>query len=568
MHFLNSFNIKHLLFLLCSIAISSLLLIIFSTIFQLLSIKKELINVAEKDIPLTAMVTEVALQQLEQSIEFERILHYGALRQIEEQASHAEAKFIHSKQKFQQLSQQVDTTFIQAEEMLESIISSVSDGSDRQALLAFETQLKTLDKAHKSYDNHASEVVTALDAHDLNKAETLATSVEEEEATLNHSIENLLRQLGAFTEAAGLRAEAHEKSAIEWVIIIGSLATLLIITFSLLISKTIINQINGTRTVISEIVNNLDLTLRLKDLGNNELSHLGRDLNSLFQTLNQAIGNVINSSNQLASASEELSVISIQNAKSVAQQYQEIEQVTFALDELSTSAADVAQVTHSASLTVKDTDHTVGEGTKVITDNVRSMQALEDSINSTNTVVEQLNQHSNGISSVLDTIQSVAEQTNLLALNAAIEAARAGEAGRGFAVVADEVRNLANSTQALTDEIREQINALQSGSHKAINMMHSSQKSASGARGLTVDADSVLQKIAAAVASISDANTQISSAAEQQSAVTQEISQNMLNIRNIAEENSTVSEQTTQSSEELATLASDLYRTCTQFKIA
>jgi methyl-accepting chemotaxis protein len=568
MRLFNSLTIKKLLIILCSIALSSLALIIFSTIFQLLSIKKELINVAEKDIPLTAMVTEIALQQLEQSIEFERILHYGITKNIDANSSKSFQKFEDAKEAFSSLSNKVNNTFAEAEHFLENITASISQPADKLKLTEFLIKLEILDQSHKKYEQHTLEIVELLDHNDALTAQNLAFSVEQEEKTLNHAIETLLRQLVAFTEAASLKAEEHEKTAIEFVIAIGSVSALLIMIIGFSISKTIIDQINNTRSIIAQIVNGLDLTIRLKSDGNNELSHLGRDLNSLFQTLNEAISKVISSSNQLASASEELSAISIQNAAAVSQQYKEINQVTVAIDELSATASDVARVTNSTSLMVVDTESVVDNGTLVVSKSLSSMQSLGDNINATNSVVEQLNSYSNGIAKVLDTIQSVADQTNLLALNAAIEAARAGEAGRGFAVVAGEVRDLASNTHALTDQIRDQINNLQSGSHKAIDMMQSSQNSAATVLDSSSDANSMLQKISQAIVGITDSNTQISSAAEQQSVVTQEISNNMLNIRNIAMENSCISEQTTKSSEELANLASSLYQTSMQFKVA
>ncbi len=568
MQLFNSLTIKRLLIILCTIALSSLALIIFSTIFQLLSIKKELVNVAEKDIPLTGMVTEIALKQLEQSIVFERALHYGIMKDIDENSSKAYQKFEDAKEKFSTLSEDVNNTFKEAEHFIETATKSIDIESDKLKLTEFLAKLEILDQSHKQYEQHALDVVALLNQNDALEAQNMAFSVEQEEDTLNHAIETLLRQLEAFTQAASLRAEEHEKSAINYVIAIGSSAALLIIILGTCISKTIINQINGTRSIIAKIVSDLDLTIRLKDAGNNELSQLGQDLNFLFQKLNDAISNVIVSSNQLASASEELSAISIQNAASVSQQYKEINLVTNAIDELSATATDVANVTLNASKMVSDTETVVDTGSNVVEQSLQSMQSLGDKINATNTVVEQLNSYSNGIATVLDTIQSVADQTNLLALNAAIEAARAGDAGRGFAVVAGEVRTLASNTHALTDQIRELIDNLQNGSHKAIDMMHSSQQSADKALSTSADADSVLQKISLAISSMTDSNTQISSAAEQQSAVTQEISQNMSNIRNIAMENSCISEQTTKSSEELASLASVLYQSSVQFKVS
>lgn len=562
-------NIKQQLFALCSIALIALLFLISTTVIQLLSIKKELVNVVEEDIPLTSMVTDITLKQLEQSIEFERMLHYGVLIHLsDEERENAKKKYEKAIDRFTDLSKKVNKVFADTEKFILIVEEHSVNAVDKAKLHKFSEQLIELDESHKLYETHVSEVLVLLDERQLHNAEVMAESVEHEEDKLNQILEGLLKELEAFTFAAGMRAEHHEQTAIEQVFIIGCISTILILIVGFFISRSITRKILAARQVIGDISQNLDLTLRVDTSGRSEIAALGKDLNALLSTLSDCISSVVTSSTQLAAASEELSVISTQNTVAVSQQYSETDQVATAIDELSSTAANVAKVTSVASRMVSDADDAICEGTKIVTDNLAAMRKLEETVTSTNIVVEELHSHSTGISSALDTIQSVAEQTNLLALNAAIEAARAGEAGRGFAVVADEVRDLASRTQGLTDQIRDLVANLQKGSHDATQMMGQSRENTSQVLGMANKTEQALEKIAVAVSAMTDFNCQISSAAEQQSSVTLEISKNVSSIRNIAQENSETTRQTTTASEELSHLAADLHQSSRHFKIS
>ncbi|WP_018864607.1 methyl-accepting chemotaxis protein [Thioalkalivibrio sp. ARh3] len=311
-----------------------------------------------------------------------------------------------------------------------------------------------------------------------------------------------------------------------------------------------------------------DLTTRVAIQTQDEMHDVGERFNSMATQFEGLIQQIIGATAQLASASEELATVSRDSASSVERQRQETDQVATAMNEMTATVQDVAGNAASAADTTRNTDREANNGLEVVAANSKSIAQLARELENAAEVIKRVSSDSETIGSVLDVIKGIAEQTNLLALNAAIEAARAGESGRGFAVVADEVRTLASRTQDSTQEIEEMIERLQSGAREAVKVMDHSREQAQTGVDQADQAAKALQAITQAVGNISEMNTQIASAAEQQSATTEEMNRSIVSIREIAEQTASGSEQTTSASDELARLAADLQAQTSSFTIS
>ena len=262
-----------------------------------------------------------------------------------------------------------------------------------------------------------------------------------------------------------------------------------------------------------------------------------------------------------------MAAITEETSSGVESQKDETVQVASAITQMTATVQEVANNAESATSAAADADSEAKAGNQIVSSTVQAISELATEVESSASVIEKLKGDSENIGAVLDVIKGIAEQTNLLALNAAIEAARAGEQGRGFAVVADEVRTLAQRTQESTAEIENLINALQGGAEEAVTVMTRSRDRASHTVEQAKHAGESLSSITRAVGTILQLNTQIATAAEEQSSVSEEINRNVINIQDISEQTASGAEQTASASAELARLGEQLQNLVGQFKV-
>lgn len=310
-----------------------------------------------------------------------------------------------------------------------------------------------------------------------------------------------------------------------------------------------------------------DLTRRLEYTRQDELGELASWFNRFLDKLQPIIADVKRSVQEARNTADQSALIASQTSDGMQQQYREVDQVATAFQEMSATAQDVAHSAAQAAEAARSADQASREGVSVITKTTTSIEQLAREMTVAMIEVEGLAASSDKIGSVLEVIRSIAEQTNLLALNAAIEAARAGEAGRGFAVVADEVRNLAKRTQDSVQEIRQVIEGLQSGTKEVVGIMHSSHRQAQGSADQVQQAVAALQHISQSVGVITDMNLQIASAAEEQSSVAEEINRNIASIRDVTETISAQADESAKISQSLNELANKQQRLMEQFKV-
>jgi methyl-accepting chemotaxis protein len=343
----------------------------------------------------------------------------------------------------------------------------------------------------------------------------------------------------------------------------------ILLGLSFAITRSIVHPLKETILALDDIsTGEGDLTRRLEERGKDEITTLSSAFNRFIEKIQQIIIDVNHISAQLATAAEQLSGVTSKAHQDISQQQGETQQVATAVTEMAATVKDIAESAEGAAGSAREADEQAQKGKEVVVDVTDAINHLAEEMHSASDVINLLAKESENIGSVSDVIHGIAEQTSLLALNAAIEAARAGEQGRGFAVVADEVRSLSNRTQQATAEIRDMIERLQSGTQDTVNVINLSGETTANTVEKAQSATASLDQIVSAVALISDRNTQIASAAEEQSAVAQEIDRSVVQISELGEHSAQASEQITQATTELSHLGESLQEMIAQFKTA
>lgn len=309
-----------------------------------------------------------------------------------------------------------------------------------------------------------------------------------------------------------------------------------------------------------------DLTIRLDATGSDEITDLAMSLNQFLDQHQNFIAGIAQVTDTLAGASSNMKSVIESTRSEILQQQTQTDMVATAINEMSATVQEVASSTAKAETTASHANDEANSGQTIVRDNITSIRSLADEVENATRVIQNLHTESENIGSVLDVIKGIAEQTNLLALNAAIEAARAGEQGRGFAVVADEVRTLASRTQQSTTEIQEMIERLQAGAQSAVEVMEKGRGAAEASVNQAAEAGESLNNITQSVRSISDINVQIATAAEEQTHVAEEINQNVTKINDIAKQTAVGAEKTAQAGSELTVIADLLQNSIKHFK--
>ncbi|WP_345855858.1 HAMP domain-containing methyl-accepting chemotaxis protein [Shewanella algae] len=452
----------------------------------------------------------------------------------------------------------------EAEAKLEYISRHGAGVIDADVLNEMNSELGKLSQHLKGKNSIQAQKATQLELKAstqvaLNQVETDKKNVNQAMGALSGAIETLTNEINAKTLAS------IDSASMQTLLVV-----LVAIVVAIAVSIAVVKPLTASLNRINQALNILasgDLTHKLDDSGQDEFAELSRNCNRLIDSLRGLIRGILDRSNQLAAAAEQTSAVTSQTTIGIQEQKSQVDQVATATTELSSSAQQVSHSADHALNQIKQADEEAQHMRMIAEENRRTIEALAEEVAKAGQVINKVHSDSDAIGSILDVIRGIAEQTNLLALNAAIEAARAGEQGRGFAVVADEVRNLASRTQESTQEIQQMIQVLQTGTQEAVAVMEQGRAQANSCVAKTEQANQALEAISESVHQAFDAGTQIANAAQEQNLVSQQVSEKLEHIALISEETASGADQTAQSSHQVAQLAEELQASVGEFKV-
>lgn len=448
---------------------------------------------------------------------------------------------------------------------------------DKKYLTRFNDNIDSFKTSIKSSDEdtgYQSELLSLLDIYQR-EFSALVSAQEKLGLDLNSGALGKMSASVAKSDVIVDRLVAETKAAIESsadfsktaAIVIFVISSFVVMTLVYMTSRSIIVPVNKVCEVIHEIRSSNDLTRSVKSVGDDEIARMTTDFDSFIGDFKNLIFEVKQALGILNTATENLASTTAETSEGMREQLHEADMVATAATEMQATIQDISHNTEAAAKKAESTNENAMQGKQEVDSTVSRISELTHSLTHASDVVTQLEQDAVTIGSVLDVIRGIAEQTNLLALNAAIEAARAGEQGRGFAVVADEVRSLAQRTQDSTQEIESIISTLQQRTQEVVSVMDRCKTQGSSSSEQAVQAGTLLYSISEDVQTIMDMSTQIATAIDEQNQVASEVNKNVIKIRDIAEQAATHAQTNAQTSEEVSAQAEVLHKAIEKFNV-
>ncbi|BES70153.1 methyl-accepting chemotaxis protein [Marinobacter nanhaiticus D15-8W] len=548
------------------LALAAVLLVLLGAVaaFAIVKVAKvgnEFHAIATEDMPLVELVSDVTVKQLEKAILLEKLFRVGGVDTREGVSIQAIRRDIVA------LGRTVDIEIRDAEVLIEKAKAHAPNAAIAAEIDALAADLKNAELEHTAFEEEFTTLFAALDAGDMAEANRLARDIEVSRMQLGQHLEAILKGIEQMTSHTLAVVEQDEQALLHGLIVISAISIVVGIVIGLLIARSITRPLKRAVDAANALAEG-DLTVDIRVDSKDETGVMLDAMRRMAQSLRSVIGEIDSSILQLSASAEELSAITTQTRASVDSQQEAIAQTATATHEMTTTIHDVARNASQAAESTQSAERAARSGQREVEGTRSAMDALATKMRDAFETIGQLERETDNVGNILGVIQGIAEQTNLLALNAAIEAARAGEQGRGFAVVADEVRTLASRTQTSTREIHTMIERLQGEARASVSIIQGGQSDAAGTVQKAVAAESLLEEIAGAVTRISDMNMQIASAAEQQHIVAEDISRSIERINQSADETAGGAQQTEIASAELANLAGKLQEMMGRFKTA
>lgn len=534
-------------------------------ILKMNDIAAEFAVLYEFAVPLESRVSKINLLQFEKSAALEKLL--------------AAAKSGERRKVIKGYIQKINDTTAESEAINNEVLAILAEAAQQSMSEEVKTDLAVLEEkinlvavAQQNYQGYVDNAIKVIKrGGSMNSGGYLS---DEDYKKLNQIEAELFADLGVMQEAidkissdAITKADEVKDSAFSSLLILAIVALAIAAVISKYMISSIVPPIVGFMNDLKAIAKNNDLSKRLTSDSKDEIGDMANTMNSFIEKLQRLLADISNYSDDLASSAVQTARVSDSANDIVAKQKNETTQVAHAIDGVTSAVEEVTTNAQRASIAATEGANDAEQGRQVVSDIVSSINELNSEITNSMDVIRNLKSNSQNIGSVLDVIKNIAEQTNLLALNAAIEAARAGEQGRGFAVVADEVRSLAQKTQDSTAEIENLISTLQLGSDNAVKSMDQNAESIASLVSQTGMATESLNAISSSVNSITDMNSLIAVAAEEQSAVVQEINTNVNNIHQMSEHSSQSSQELLETSSHMSGLSDKLKAAVQQFRL-